>query len=128
MLRWPVEQSVFASTVKFERGKHFASCGQAKVALFDRSAEEPRTEIIHALSVHRESDIARLHYVSEIPPPPTPWIAHRYTLLGNRPAAPCGTTSGQPPSTIWALASYRKRFVPPANFTPLRRPASKGWA
>jgi hypothetical protein len=50
-----------------------------------RSAEELRAEIIHALSVHRESNVAKWHYVSEIPPPPEPWIAHPYTLLGNRP-------------------------------------------
>ena len=44
-----------------------------------------RTEIIHALSAHRQGDAARLHYVGEIPPPPTPWVAHWYSLAGNRP-------------------------------------------
>jgi len=47
-----------------------------------RSAEELRTEIIHALSAYRLDDKDRLHYVAEIPPPPTPWIAHWYSLLG----------------------------------------------
>lgn len=49
-----------------------------------RSAEELRTEIIHALSAYRQDDAARLHYIAEIPPPFAPWIAHWYSLLGNR--------------------------------------------
>jgi tetratricopeptide (TPR) repeat protein len=49
-----------------------------------RSSEELRTEIIHAFSEHREDDAAKLHYIAEIPPPPEPWIAHWYSLLGGR--------------------------------------------
>jgi tetratricopeptide (TPR) repeat protein len=49
-----------------------------------RSPEELRTEIIHALSVYRQDDTAKLHYVAEIPPPPAPWVAHWYSLLGTR--------------------------------------------
>ena len=49
-----------------------------------RSAEELRTEIIRALSAYRQDDAAKLHYVAEIPPPPAPWVAHWYSLLGNR--------------------------------------------
>ena len=50
-----------------------------------RSPEELRTEVIAALAAHRQNDADRLHYVSEIPQPPEPWVAHPYTLLGNRP-------------------------------------------
>jgi tetratricopeptide (TPR) repeat protein len=50
-----------------------------------RSPEELRTEIIHALSPYRQDDTRKLHYVAEIPPPPAPWVAHWYSLLGNRP-------------------------------------------
>ena len=50
-----------------------------------RSPEELRTEIISTLAAYRQGDAARLHYIAEIPPPPEPWIAHPYTLLGNRP-------------------------------------------
>jgi hypothetical protein len=49
------------------------------------SAEALRTEIISALSAYRQDDAAKLHYVAEIPPPPAPWVAHWYSLLGNRP-------------------------------------------
>ena len=37
------------------------------------------------MSAYRQDDAAKLHYVSEIPSPPEPWVAHPYTLLGNRP-------------------------------------------
>jgi tetratricopeptide (TPR) repeat protein len=50
-----------------------------------RSPEELRTEIISALAAYRQDDATKLHYVAEIPPPPAPWVAYPYTLLGNRP-------------------------------------------
>ena len=58
---------------------------KAHVVRTFRSAEELRTEIITALSAYRQDDAAKLHYVAEIPPPPEPWVAHWYSLLGNRP-------------------------------------------
>jgi hypothetical protein len=50
-----------------------------------RSAEELRTEILSALSAYRQDDAAKLHYIADIPSPPEPWVAHWYSLLGNRP-------------------------------------------
>jgi tetratricopeptide (TPR) repeat protein len=57
---------------------------KAHVVKTFKSAEELRTEIIFSLSAYRQSDATKLHYIAEIPPPPAPWIAHWYSLLGNR--------------------------------------------
>src|SRR5262249_2869447 len=48
------------------------------------SAEQLRYEIIHPLSASRQDDAAKLPYIAEIPPRPAPWVAHWYSLLGNR--------------------------------------------
>jgi tetratricopeptide (TPR) repeat protein len=56
-----------------------------QVVRFFRSVEQLRTEIIHALATYRQEDARRLHYIAEIPPPPEPWVAHWYSLLGGRP-------------------------------------------
>jgi len=45
------------------------------------SAEDLRGKIIHALSSYRTRDLTKFHYVSDIPEPPEPFIAHPYTLL-----------------------------------------------
>jgi hypothetical protein len=58
---------------------------KAHVVRTFRSAEELRTEIISTLAAHRGGDTTKPHYIAEIPPPPAPWVAHPYTLLGNRP-------------------------------------------
>ena len=48
---------------------------------FFRSDEELRSQVINALSEHRESDTTVFHYVSDIPAAPEVYIAHPYTLL-----------------------------------------------
>ena len=50
-----------------------------------RSPDDLRAEIISALSAYRQDDATKLHYVADIPRPPEPWVAHWYSLLGNRP-------------------------------------------
>jgi tetratricopeptide (TPR) repeat protein len=45
------------------------------------SPADLRSHVINSLSHHREPDLNKFHYVSEIPPPPEPFIAHPYTLL-----------------------------------------------
>jgi tetratricopeptide (TPR) repeat protein len=45
------------------------------------SPADLRAKVIDALSRHRERDLAAFHYVSDIPRPPEPYIAHPYTLL-----------------------------------------------
>jgi hypothetical protein len=58
---------------------------KAHVVKTFRSAEELRTEIISTPSAYRENDAGKLHYIADIPRPPEPWVAHWYSLLGNRP-------------------------------------------
>src|SRR5882672_5373000 len=50
------------------------------VGFFD-SADDLKAQVIQALVPYRESDVTTFHYVSDIPPPPEPFIAHPYTLL-----------------------------------------------
>jgi tetratricopeptide (TPR) repeat protein len=50
-----------------------------------RSPEDLRSEILHTLSAYRQDDTTKLHYIADIPRPPEPWVAHWYSLLGNRP-------------------------------------------
>src|SRR6185436_5950365 len=57
---------------------------KAHVVRTFQSAEELRTEIISALTAYRRDDATKLHDVAEIPPPPEPWVAHWYSLLGGR--------------------------------------------
>ena len=45
------------------------------------SPEDLRGKIIHALTSYRKPDLTKFHYVSDIPEPPEPFIAHPYTLL-----------------------------------------------
>jgi len=51
---------------------------------FFRSADELLALVIQSLSEFRQSNLASLHYVSEIPSPPNEYIAHPYTLLQTR--------------------------------------------
>ena len=46
-----------------------------------KSPADLRALAINSLSKLREPDLATFHYVSEIPAPPEPFIAHLYTLL-----------------------------------------------
>ena len=48
---------------------------------FFKSPADLRANVINSLSKHRESDITKFHYVSDIPQPPEAYIAHPYTLL-----------------------------------------------
>jgi tetratricopeptide (TPR) repeat protein len=58
----------------FDPGPH------ADVAHYD-SVADLRAQIVNRLAAFRETDIATLHYVGEIPAPPAEYIAHPYTLL-----------------------------------------------
>lgn len=45
------------------------------------SPEDLKANVINSLSHYRQSNLATLHYVSDIPTPPHEYIAHPYTLL-----------------------------------------------
>ena len=45
------------------------------------SPADLRAHVINSLSAHRQPDLTAFHYVSDIPTPPEPYIAHPYTLL-----------------------------------------------
>jgi len=51
-----------------------------QVVGFFKSPEDLRGLVIQSLSQHREADLTAFHYVSDIPKPPEPYIAHPYTL------------------------------------------------
>jgi tetratricopeptide (TPR) repeat protein len=48
---------------------------------FFNSPADLRAHVINSLSQHRQPDLQTFHYVSDIPAPPEPFIAHPYTLL-----------------------------------------------
>jgi hypothetical protein len=48
---------------------------------FFKSPADLRANVINSLSQYRESNITQFHFVSDIPQPPEPYIAHPYTLL-----------------------------------------------
>ncbi|MBV9211068.1 MAG: DUF4062 domain-containing protein [Acidobacteria bacterium] len=50
------------------------------VNFFD-SPDDLRAHVINSLSKLREPDLTTFHYISDIPEPPEPFIAHPYTLL-----------------------------------------------
>jgi hypothetical protein len=52
-----------------------------RVVAFFKSPEDLLAKVIQALIPYRESDLTTFHYVSDIPAPPEPFIAHPYTLL-----------------------------------------------
>ncbi|MET0753753.1 MAG: DUF4062 domain-containing protein [Pyrinomonadaceae bacterium] len=52
-----------------------------RVVNFFKSPGDLRAHVVNSLSHLREPDLAKFHYVSEIPAPPEPFIAHPYTLL-----------------------------------------------
>jgi len=52
-----------------------------KVVRFFKSPADLRSEVIDTLSKLRERNPSPFHYVSDIPEPPEPYIAHPYTLL-----------------------------------------------
>lgn len=48
---------------------------------FFSSPADLRAEVVNSLSQLRQPDLTTFHYVSDIPEPPEPFIAHPYTLL-----------------------------------------------
>ncbi|MGA2743014.1 MAG: hypothetical protein ABSG65_36960 [Bryobacteraceae bacterium] len=52
-----------------------------KVVRFFKSPDDLRSEVIDTLSKLRELNPSPFHYVSDIPEPPEPYIAHPHTLL-----------------------------------------------
>src|SRR5579863_6476931 len=52
-----------------------------RVVNFFKSPEELHSQVINSLSYYRQPDLTAFHYVSDIPAPPEPYIAHPYTLL-----------------------------------------------
>jgi tetratricopeptide (TPR) repeat protein len=73
----PVE--VARRKVKLEELKKRA--GKERVAASFKSPADLRALVVQALVEYREPDLATFHYISEIPAPPEPFIAHPYTLL-----------------------------------------------
>ncbi|HLL77000.1 MAG TPA: hypothetical protein VK421_17225, partial [Pyrinomonadaceae bacterium] len=55
--------------------------GKDRVAGFFKSPTDLRAQVIQALTDYRQPDLTTFHYVSDIPAPPEPFIAHPYTLL-----------------------------------------------
>src|SRR6266487_3115040 len=52
-----------------------------RVVNFFKSPAELQAEVIDSLSKLRQPNLTAFHYVSDIPAPPEPYIAHPYTLL-----------------------------------------------
>lgn len=52
-----------------------------QVAVFFQSPVDLRAHVINSLSHFRQPDLQEFHFVSDIPSPPEPYIAHPYTLL-----------------------------------------------
>ena len=52
-----------------------------RVVNFFKSPAELQAEVIDSLSKLRQPNLTAFHYISEIPTPPEPYIAHPYTLL-----------------------------------------------
>jgi hypothetical protein len=51
------------------------------VVNFFKSSAELQAEVIDSLSKLRQPNLISFHYISDIPTPPEPYIAHPYTLL-----------------------------------------------
>jgi hypothetical protein len=52
-----------------------------RVVNFFKSPAELQAQVIDSLSKLRQPNLTAFHYVSDIPRPPEPYIAHPYTLL-----------------------------------------------
>lgn len=62
--------------------KSFKGRVQAEnIVRFFKSPDDLRAEAINSLSKLRHPDLTTFHYISDIPQPPEPFIAHPYTLL-----------------------------------------------
>jgi hypothetical protein len=55
--------------------------GKERVVASFKSPADLRALVIQSLVEYREPDLTKFHYVSDIPAPPEPLIAHPYTLL-----------------------------------------------
>lgn len=55
--------------------------GKERVVASFKSPADLRALVIQSLVEYREPDLTKFHYVSDIPEPPEPFIAHPYTLL-----------------------------------------------
>src|SRR5436305_2301345 len=55
--------------------------GTERVVNFFTSPADLRAHVINSLSQFRRPNLTAFHYVSDIPAPPEPYIAHPYTLL-----------------------------------------------
>jgi tetratricopeptide (TPR) repeat protein len=51
---------------------------------FFRSPDDLKAQVINSLAGLRETDVTALHFISDAPRPPEPYIAHPYTLLETR--------------------------------------------
>ncbi len=51
------------------------------VVNFFKSPAELQAQVIDSLSKLRQPNLTAFHYISDIPNPPEPYIAHPYTLL-----------------------------------------------
>ena len=67
------------SAVKIEALKKRSKEG--RVVNFFNSPAELQAQVIDSLSKVRQRNLTAFHYVSDIPEPPEPYIAHPYTLL-----------------------------------------------
>jgi len=77
-----------------------------KVVRFFKSVDGLRGDVIDSLSRLREPNLTEFHYVSDIPAPPEPYIAHPYTLLQT------GRLIGRQPE-LNALTEWVTRGVAP---------------
>lgn len=72
-----VEMGEGAAKLKTFKGR----LEKERVVNYFNSPTDLRAKVIDALSRLRKPDLATFHYVSDIPEPPEPFIAHPYTLL-----------------------------------------------
>lgn len=73
------EVEIGEGTAKIEALK--ARMTTERVVNFFKSPAELQAQVIDSLSFFRHSDLKAFEYVSNIPSPPEPYIAHPYTLL-----------------------------------------------
>jgi hypothetical protein len=75
----PTDVETGEGAVKIEALK--VQLKKERVVNFFKSPAELRAEVIDSLSKLRQPNLTAFHYVSDIPSPPEPYIAHPYTLL-----------------------------------------------
>src|SRR5438132_248381 len=96
-----------------EKLEAFKSRALLKGTNFFKSPADLRADVINTLSHHREADLTAFHYVSDIPAPPEPFIAHPYTLLQTHRLV--GRQTELNLLTDWVAKSdaevYRARFL-----------------